>query len=80
MAVFIPKSTTIQAADEPPITIEEFVGLVNSGTATVSIARLKSSPGWSEPRQRPEFDEYTIVLRGTLHVKVEDAEYTLRGQ
>ncbi|MGO8749424.1 MAG: cupin domain-containing protein [Thermoguttaceae bacterium] len=75
MAILIPKSTTVQAVGEPPITIEEFVGLVNSGTATVSIARLTSSPGWSEPSQRPEFDEYTVVLRGTLHVKAAGAEY-----
>jgi mannose-6-phosphate isomerase-like protein (cupin superfamily) len=42
---------------------------------TVSIARLKSLSGWSEPRQRPEFDEYTVVLRGSLHVNTKDGEF-----
>ena len=77
-ATYISKSTTIQAAGQPTKLIEEFVGLVNSGTTAVSIARLTSSPGWSEPSQRPEFDEYMVVLRGTLHVKVEDVDYDRR--
>ena len=48
---------------------------MNSGTAVVSIARMKSPSGWSEPGQMPEFDEYTVVLRGCLHVKLNDAEF-----
>lgn len=75
MATYIQKPTVIQAAGQPPKLIEEFIGRVNSGTATVSIARMKSPSGWSEQGQTPEFDEYTVVLRGTLHVKVKDAEY-----
>lgn len=51
--------------------IEEYMGLVNSGTAAVSIAHMHSPPGWSEPGQRPDFDEYTVVLRGTLRVEHE---------
>jgi len=51
-----------------PKVIEEFVGRVNSGTERVSIARMKSPQGWSEPGQTPEFDEYTVVLSGTLRV------------
>ncbi len=78
-ATYISKSTTIQAAGQPTKLIEEFVGLVNSGTTAVSIARLTSSPGWSEPSQRPEFDEYMVVLRGTLHVKVEDVDYDVEA-
>jgi quercetin dioxygenase-like cupin family protein len=61
--------STIQAAGSKPKIIEEFVGRVNSGTAQLSIARMKSPAGWIEPGQAPEFDEYTIVLKGTLHVK-----------
>jgi mannose-6-phosphate isomerase-like protein (cupin superfamily) len=68
MATLIPRPTTIQAAGNPPKVIEEFVGRVNSGTTAVSIARMKSPSGWSEPGQTPEFDEYTVVLQGSLHV------------
>ncbi len=75
MVIFIAKLAIIEAAGEPPKLIEEFVGRVNSGTSAVSIARMKSPSGWSEPSLTPEFDEYTVVLQGTLHVKVKDAEY-----
>lgn len=75
MATLIQKPTTIQAAGQPPKLIEEFIGQVNSGTAAVSIARMKSPTGWSEPGQTPEFDEYTVVLRESLHVKLKDAEF-----
>ncbi len=75
MATHIQKPTTIKAAGEPPKSIEEFIGRVNSGTTAVSIARMKSPPGWSEPGQTPEFDEYTIVLRGCLRVELKDAEF-----
>jgi len=74
MATLIPNPTTIQAAGQPPKLIEEFIGRVNSRTAAVSIARMKSPSGWSEPGQTPEFDEYTVVLRGSLHVKLKDRE------
>jgi mannose-6-phosphate isomerase-like protein (cupin superfamily) len=59
----------IQAAGTPPKTIEEFIGHLASQTASVSIARMISPPGWSEPGQTPEFDEFTVVLRGTLRVE-----------
>ena len=75
MALLIQKPTTIQAAGHPPKLIEEFVGRVNSGSAAVSIARMKSPSGWSEPGQMPEFDEYTVVLRGSLHVKLKDKAF-----
>jgi len=64
----IPTPTTIHAAGNLPKIIEEFIGRVNSGTDTVSIARMKSPSGWIEPGQTPEFDEYTLVLRGSLRV------------
>ena len=75
MATFIQKPTIIEAAGHPPKSIEEFIGRVNSATAAVSIARMKSPSGWLEPGQTPEFDEYTVVLRGCLHVKVKDVDY-----
>ena len=70
----IQKPTIIQAAGIPPKRIEEFVGRVNSKTSEVSIARMTSPTGWSEPGQTPEFNEYTMVLRGTLRVTLKDKE------
>ncbi len=64
--------TRIHAHGEPPKVIEEFVGRMNSQTAELSIARMVSPSGWSEPAQRPEFNEYTIVLRGTLRVETDE--------
>jgi mannose-6-phosphate isomerase-like protein (cupin superfamily) len=60
--------TIIEAAGSKPKLIEEFVGRVNSGTSSVSVARMKSPAGWFEPGQTPEFDEFSIVLRGFLRV------------
>ena len=74
MATHIEKPTRIQAAGQPPKSIEEFVGRVNSHTEALSIARMVSPSGWTEPGQTPEFDEYTVVLRGSLHVKLRDRE------
>ena len=71
----VQKPTVIQAAGQPPKVIEEYIGRVNSNTTAVSVARMKSPSGWSEPGQTPDFDEYTLVLRGSLHVKVKGAEY-----
>jgi mannose-6-phosphate isomerase-like protein (cupin superfamily) len=77
MPVHIPKPTVIQAAGHPPKTIEEFVGRVNSQTTEVSIARMKSPPGWSEPAQTPQFNEYTVVLKGRLHVEMAEGEFDI---
>lgn len=71
---FIEKPTIIDAAGVPAKRIEEFFGLVNSGSGEVSIARMKSPSGWSEPAQSPEFDEYTVVLQGMLLANFEDRE------
>ena len=68
----IQKPTIIQAAGTPPKRIEEFVGQVNSKTSEVSIARMTSPTGWSEPGQTPEFDEYIVVLKGMLRVTLKD--------
>lgn len=72
MPRLIDSPTRIQAHGEPPKAIEEFVGRVNSQTADVSIARMVSPSGWSEPGQTPEFAEYALVLRGSLRVETKD--------
>ena len=72
MPTLISTPTRIHAAGEPPKTIEEYVGRVNSRTDGVSIARMISPAGWSEPGQTPESDEYTVVLRGKLRVEARD--------
>ncbi|MDA8100454.1 MAG: hypothetical protein M0042_12630 [Nitrospiraceae bacterium] len=69
---FIEAPTVIQAAGAPPKRIEEYIGRVTSRTSAISIARMKSPEGWSEPGQRPEFAEYTVVLAGTLRVRLKD--------
>jgi len=81
VAVHILQPTVIQAAGNKPKQIEEFIGRVNSRTAAVSIARMRSPSGWVEPGQTPEFDEYTVVLAGILRVATRDAAYdVLAGQ
>jgi mannose-6-phosphate isomerase-like protein (cupin superfamily) len=69
MHKLIEKPTIIEAAGNKPKIIEEYIGRVNSGTGVVSIARMKSPGGWIEPAQVPEFDEYTVVLKGVLRVE-----------
>jgi mannose-6-phosphate isomerase-like protein (cupin superfamily) len=65
----IASPTRIAAAGTKPKIIDEFVGRVNSGTAALSVARMRSPAGWEEPGQTPEFDEYTLVLKGMLRVE-----------
>jgi mannose-6-phosphate isomerase-like protein (cupin superfamily) len=79
MARLIMTPTRIQAAGNKPKEIAEYVGIVNSGTAPVSIARMKSPPGWVEPGQTPDFDEYTVVLSGMLRVEGRGASLDVRG-
>lgn len=71
MPVLISSPTVIEAPGTPPKQILEYIGRVNSSTESVSIAHMRSPSGWSEPGQRPEFDEFTLVLRGTLQVETE---------
>lgn len=72
MPRLIAKPTVVPAAGRPPKIIEEFFGRVNSQTAALSIAKMISPSGWREPGQTPEFDEYTIVLKGELQVETRD--------
>ena len=69
MALKIVKPAVIRAAGNTPKIIEEYIGRVNSRTSDVSIARMVSPAGWEEPGQKPEFTEYSIVLKGMLRVK-----------
>jgi quercetin dioxygenase-like cupin family protein len=62
----------VEAAGQPPKLIEEFAGRASGGEERVSVARMRSPAGWEEPGQRPEFDEYTVVLQGLVRVEAED--------
>ena len=68
MPQLIPSPTRVEAAGTKPKLIDEYVGRVNSRMEALSIAHMRSPAGWSEPGQTPEFDEYTIVLKGMLRV------------
>ena len=72
MPEHITQPATIEAAGNVPKLIREYIGRANTGESKISIARMSSPSGWSEPGQRPEFDEYTIVLAGSLHVEHEN--------
>jgi mannose-6-phosphate isomerase-like protein (cupin superfamily) len=74
MAVKIDGPTIIEAAGNKPKRIEEYFGRVNSGHSALSVARMESPQGWVEPGQTPEFDEFTLVLRGTLRVEGRDGD------
>jgi hypothetical protein len=69
MPLLIPSPTVIPGAGTKPQRIEEYVGRVNSATPEVSVARMQSPYAWVGPGQCPEFDEYTLVLRGALYVE-----------
>jgi quercetin dioxygenase-like cupin family protein len=72
MPKLIAAPTIVAAAGTKPKKIEEYAGRVNSGHASVSVARMTSPSGWQEPGQRPEFEEITVVLRGMVRVEHED--------
>ena len=79
MPRLIASPTVIQAAGNLPKRIEEFVGRVNTQSEFISVARMKSPPGWIEPGQRPEFEEITVVLRGLLRVEHEAGTLDVRA-
>jgi ethanolamine utilization protein EutQ len=68
MPILISQPTRIEAAGNKPKLIDEYIGRVNSKTSAASVAHMRSPGGWVEPGQTPEFDEFTIVLKGVLHV------------
>ncbi len=79
MPTLIPKATTITAAGNKPKRIDEYVGRVNNGEARLSVAHMRSPTGWVEPGQRPDFDEYTVVLGGALRVEHEGGAFDVHA-
>jgi mannose-6-phosphate isomerase-like protein (cupin superfamily) len=71
VAELIESPVRVEAAGQPPKTIEEYTGRVSTGEERASVARMRSPPGWAEPGQRPEFDEYTVVLDGAACVETD---------
>jgi mannose-6-phosphate isomerase-like protein (cupin superfamily) len=69
MPQLIAAPTRVTAAGNKPKLIDEYVGRVNTGTSSASVAHMRSPGGWQEPGQTPEFDEFTVVLRGLLRVE-----------
>ncbi len=72
MPELIDAPVRVEAAGEPPMLIDEFAGRASNGEERISVARMRSPAGWEEPGQRPDFDEYTVVLAGALRVDTEN--------
>jgi mannose-6-phosphate isomerase-like protein (cupin superfamily) len=79
MAKLIERPAVVQAAGNKPKRIEEFVGRMSSATTAGSVARMTSPSGWVEPGQTPEFDEYTLVVRGVLRVETRGGPLDVRA-
>jgi mannose-6-phosphate isomerase-like protein (cupin superfamily) len=79
MPTLIAQPTRIQAAGNKPKLIDEYVGRVNSKTTGASVAHMRSPEGWVEPGQTPEFEEFTIVLKGTLRVTHQGGSFDVRA-
>jgi mannose-6-phosphate isomerase-like protein (cupin superfamily) len=79
MPTLVAQPTRITAAGNKPKVIDEYIGQVNSSTSTVSVAHMRSPEGWQEPGQTPEFDEYTIVLKGALRVEHREGYVEVRA-
>lgn len=78
MATLIESPQSIQPAGDKPKRIDEFFGRASDGNQQVSIAKMQAPAGWTEPGQRPDFDEYTLVLSGMLMVKTRDRQYKVQ--
>lgn len=76
---FVPRPSRIEAAGNKPKLIDEYVGRVNSGTRDVSVAQMRSPAGWQEPGQTPEFDEFTVVLKGMIRVEYAGGSLEVRA-
>ena len=79
MPTLLTQPTRIQAAGTKPKLIDEYIGRVNSQSSAVSVAHMRSPEGWTEPGQTPEFDEFTIVLRGFLRVRHAQGELEVKA-
>jgi len=79
MPVLINAPTRVPAAGNAPKTIDEYVGHLNTGESRLSVAHMRSPAGWREPGQTPRFDEYTVVLKGCLHVEHAGGTLSVKG-
>ena len=79
MPLYIKSPSVIKAAGNKPKIIDEFAGRVNTGSTDISLAKMKSPEGWEEPGQTPEFDEYTVVLKGMLRVKAKNETFDVKA-
>ena len=79
MPTFIASPTIIEAAGNKPKIIREFIGRVNSSDNKISIAKMTSPGGWEEPGQTPEFDEYTLVIKGMLRVETKGRTFDINA-
>ena len=79
MPTMISEPTRIEAAGNKPKLIDEYAGRVNTGQSDLSIAHMRSPGGWVEPGQTPDFDEYTLVLKGLLRVEHRDGVLDVRS-
>ncbi len=79
MAQLVHQSTTVPAVGTKSKRIEEFVGRVNTGHTGISLAKMSSPEGWQEPGQRPEFEEFTLVLSGLLRVETKNGRVDVRA-
>jgi mannose-6-phosphate isomerase-like protein (cupin superfamily) len=79
MAKHIKSPTVIKSAGNKVKLIEEFIGMVNSDNSDISIAKMTSPSGWEEPAQTPQFDEYTFVLKGSMHVKTQNENFVINA-
>ena|SRR5438270_692760 len=79
MPTLIAQPTRIRAAGTKPKLIDEYIGRVNSSTSSASVAHMRSPQGWEEPGQTPEFDEFTVVLKGTLRVHHKGGQLDVRA-
>ena len=79
MPTLIAAPTRIEAAGTKPKKIDEFVGRVNTGAENISVAHMRSPSGWVEPGQTPEFDEYTVVIKGAIQVEHKGGALTVEA-
>jgi mannose-6-phosphate isomerase-like protein (cupin superfamily) len=79
MPILIEKPMRITAAGNKPKLIDEYVGRANSAEPRLSVAHMRSPDGWMEPGQRPEFDEFTVVLKGRVHVEHEQGAFEVKA-
>ena len=79
MPTHIQAPSRITAAGNKPKLIDEYIGRVNSKTEALSVAHMRSPGGWVEPGQTPEFEEFTVVLKGALRVEFEGGEMLVQA-